>query len=95
MNIQINRQEFLKHLTIGGAYAKLNRVLPILENVKIEINKDYINFESSDGENTIKHKYQTNTMQEDCVYIVVNYSDLVNYLKLIKDNNVFVSLVNK
>lgn len=94
MNIQINRQEFLKHLTIGGAYAKLNRVLPILENVKIEINKDYINFESSDGENTIKHKYQTNTMQEDCVYIVVNYSDLVNYLKLIKDNNVIFEVEN-
>lgn len=95
MKIQINRQEFLKHLTIGGAFATSSKIMPILENVKIDVANDTVTFTSSDGENTITHFYTLGASQECNGGFVVNYNDFVNYIKLIKYDNVTLDISDK
>lgn len=97
--INVNKTDFIKALTFGGAFAGKSKARPILDCVKIKVSNGKIKIVSSDGENAINKSIIADNTSENVVFCV-NYKNLLSYIKLIpsdtfdicvNDNEVVVS----
>lgn len=82
MNITLNKTEFLKALQVGGIFAGSNKLLPILDCVKIKVSGDKLTIVSSDNENAISKRINGIISDGDGTFCV-NARDLMAYIKLI------------
>lgn len=57
MEIKVNRREFIQALSLGASFAGKNKVLPALDNVKINVKSGTIKISSNDGELAIGTLY--------------------------------------
>lgn len=86
-NIVLNRRDFIKVLNIGGVFAGKNKVLPILDCVKIKVSGGRINVVSSDNQNSINKKNDVVEADGDVTFCV-NCKELLSYIKLIGSENI-------
>ena len=82
MNITLNKTDFLKALQVGGIFAGSNKLLPILDCVKIKVSGDKLTIVSSDKENAISKRINGIIADGDGTFCV-NARDLMSYIKLI------------
>lgn len=93
MNITFNKTEFLKALQVGGIFAGSNKLLPILDCVKIKVSGDKLTIVSSDNENAISKRMNGIVADGDGTFCV-NARDLMAYIKLIPSDT-FVFTINE
>lgn len=93
MNITLNKTEFLKALQVGGIFAGSNKLLPILDCVKIKVSGDKLIIVSSDKENAISKRMNGIVADGDGTFCV-NARDLMAYIKLIPSDT-FVFTINE
>lgn len=91
MNITINSKEFVKALQVGGAFAGKNKLLPILDCVKIKVVNNRMTIVSSDKENAISKKVDIIECDSDGNFCV-NYKDIYSYVSLVKSDNIKLSI---
>lgn len=91
MRIVVNRKEFIKSLPIGGAFAGKNKALPILDCVKIKVKGDTMNIVSSNIDSYISKRLHILDALEEAQFCV-NYTDLLNYTKLLTCENVVLNI---
>ena len=82
MKIKVEKKTFLKALQIGGAFAGNNKLLPILDCVKLRVKNSSLTIVSSDSENAISHVTSLISQDEENAFCVI-YKDLISYVKLI------------
>ena len=87
MKINIDKKLFIESLSVGGVYAGINKVLPILNCVKIKVKKDCINIISSDGENAVSKKCDIISSEYEGVFCV-DYKSIMQYVKLVSVDNI-------
>ena len=82
MNITLNKTDFLKALQVGGIFAGSNKLMPILDCVKIKVSGDKLIIVSTDKENAIS-KRMIGIIADGEGTFCVNAKDLMSYIKLI------------
>ena len=82
MNITLNKTDFLKALQVGGIFAGSNKLLSILDCVKIKVSGDKLIIVSTDKENAISKRMNGIISDGDATFCV-NARDLMSYIKLI------------
>ncbi len=90
MEIKIDRKELLGALTVGGSLAGRNKVLPILDNVKLRVKGNNLQVVSMDDQSAIQKRVALISCNVDDEF-AVNASDLLKAVKALKDP--MVSLV--
>lgn len=85
MKIEVSKKEFLNALQIGGSLAGNNKILPILDCVKMIVKSDNIVIVSSDNENAISKKLVENVTSDTECSFCVDKKDFLSYVKLIGD----------
>lgn len=90
MEIKIDRKELLSALTVGGSLAGRNKVLPILDNVKLRVKGNSLQVVSMDDQSAIQKRVALLSCDVDGEF-AVNASDLLKAVKALKDP--IVSLV--
>lgn len=80
MKITVSKHAFSKALQTGGSFAGKNKIMPILDCVKIKLKDNSMTIVSSDKENAISKRLNEAT-GDDCQFCV-NFKDLSNYVKL-------------
>ena len=85
MKLNVNKEDFLKRLNIGGLYANKGKLLAILSCVKIEVKDGILVITSTDSESEIKTYTRTYTCGVDSLAFCVEAKDITNYVKMIKD----------
>ena len=56
MELKIDRKELLSALTVGGSLAGRNKVLPILDNVKMRVKSNNLQVVSMDDQSAIQKR---------------------------------------
>lgn len=87
MKITFEKKDLLKGLKIGGSLAGKNKVLPILDCVKVKIKGMTASFVSSDNENAISKKMPILESEGDCQFCVP-LASFMSYVKLIAGDKV-------
>ena len=95
MKIEVSKKEFVKALQVGGALAGINKILPILECVKIKVGQDRMTFVSSDNENAISKRLTMGVTSDEEGTFCVNMRDLMSYVKLIKVDTFEINVEEK
>ena len=90
MEIKIDRKELLSALTVGGSLAGRNKVLPILDNVKLRVRGNNLQVVSMDDQSAIQKRVTLLSCDVDGEF-AVNATDLLKAIKALKDP--MVSLV--
>lgn len=89
--ITLNRSDFIKSLTIGGIFSGKNKLLPILDCVKIKVVNNRMTIVSSDKENAISKKFDIIDCDSECSFCV-NYKDIYSYVSLVKSECIKLSI---
>lgn len=92
MQLEVNRKEFISALNVGGSMAGRVKTIPILEDVKITIKGTSAVISSFDNETAITKRTYIVSSTEDAMFCI-NPRNLVNILKTIKDENVYLYVV--
>ena len=89
MKIEVSKKEFVKALQLGGSFAGLSKVLPILECVKIKVATNGITIVSTDNNNAISKRLSGSFHEEEDAFCV-NFKDLMSYVKLIPTDSFYI-----
>ena len=84
MEIKIDRKELLSALTVGGSLAGRNKVLPILDSVKLRVKGNSLQVVSMDDQSAIQKRVALLSCDVDGEF-AVNASDLLKAVKALKD----------
>lgn len=84
MELKIDRKELLSALTVGGSLAGRNKVLPILDNVKLRVKGNNLQVVSMDDQSAIQKRVALLSCDVDGE-VAVNASDLLKAVKALKD----------
>ena len=87
MEIKIDRKELLSALTVGGSLAGRNKVLPILDNVKLRVKGNNLQIVSMDDKSAIQKRIDLMSCDVDGEF-TVNASDLLKAVKALKDTEI-------
>lgn len=90
MNITVSKHAFVKALQTGGYFAGKNKIMPILDCVKIKMKDNSMTIVSSDKDNAIS-KRLNDVLGDDCQFCV-NYKDLSNYVKLASGDSLHMEI---
>ena len=90
MEIKIDRKELLSALTVGGSLAGRNKVLPILDNIKLRVKGNNLQVVSMDDQSAIQKRVSVYSCDVDGEF-AVNARNLLKAVKALKD--LMVSLV--
>lgn len=90
MKIEVSKKEFVKALSLGGAFAGISKVLPILECVKIKVGLNNLTIVSTDNENAVSKRLEGIMSDEECTFCI-NLKDLLSYVKLIPTDTVYIN----
>lgn len=93
MQTTILKKDFINALTIGGAMVGNGNVLPILDNVKIDIKLDGFSVQSSNGENWVIKKSEIVSTDSEYSF-VVDAGVLVKVLKSLIEEEVTIRVDN-
>lgn len=85
--ININREEFIRVLTDGSMFAGVNRVIKILDSVKLTTHSGRIKIESSSNDNSIKVYGVCLEGTEDMSFCV-NPKEMLGFLSLLGDTDI-------
>lgn len=91
MKITLDKKEFVKALQVGGSFAGKNKILPILDCVKIKVGLDKLTIVSTDSENAISKRLNGITSDEEGTFCV-NMNDLLSYIKLINSDEIEINV---
>lgn len=91
MRITLDKKEFVKALQVGGSFAGKNKMISILDCVKIKVGLDKLTIVSTDGENAISKKLNGIASDEEGTFCV-NKSDLVSYIRLINSDDIEINI---
>lgn len=94
MKIKINKNDFIKALQIGGAFAGNNKINAMLFNVKIKVAGDKLTVVSTDNENAISKRINVIDSDSDVTFCV-DPKDLMAYIKLIHEDSVEIIINDK
>ena len=84
MKFSFDRKEFIDALMVGGSMAGKNKVMPILECVKINIRRESSTISSYNGEVAITKRVHINS-EEECS-LCVNKQDLDGFIRSLTDD---------
>ena len=84
MKFSFNRKEFVDALLVGGSMAERNKVVPILECVKINVRRESSTISSNNGNVAITKRVSINS-DEECS-LCVNKQDLDGFLRSLTDD---------
>lgn len=90
-NVKVDKQEFIKALTIGGAFAGRVKTLPILNCVKIKVSNGTLKVTSSDSDNAINKSINVISADSDTAFCV-DHDDLLSYVKCVSDDTLGISV---
>lgn len=93
MNTVISKDSLMHALTVGGACAGKNKVVPIFEFVKCEVKDGEFVVRSYDGECSVNCSVPYVDTDADFAFCV-NAKDFVSTIKSIKDDNVAIEVSN-
>lgn len=84
MVFSFNRKNFIDALLVGGSMAGKNKVMPILECVKINVRRESSTISSYNGEVAITKRVNINS-EEECS-LCVNKQDLDGFIRSLTDD---------
>ena len=84
MKFSFDRKDFIDALMVGGSMAGKNKVMPILECVKINIRRESSTISSYNGEVAITKRVHINS-EEECS-LCVNKQDLDGFIRSLTDD---------
>lgn len=84
MELKIDRKEMLSALTVGGSLAGRNKVIPILDNVKLRVKGNNLQVVSIDDQSAIQKRVALLSCDVDGEFAVCA-SDLLKAVKALKD----------
>lgn len=84
MKFSFDRKEFIDALMVGGSMAGKNKVMPILECVKINVRRESSTISSYNGEVAITKRVNINS-EEECS-LCVNKQDLDGFIRSLTDD---------
>lgn len=87
MEIRIDKKNLLNALSVGGSLAGRNKVLPILDNVKVRVKGNALQVVSMDSQSAIQKKVELLSCDTDGEF-AVNASDLLKAVKTLKETEV-------
>lgn len=90
MEILLNKKEFMDALNLGATFAGKSKSLPITECVKIKVKGDKMRIISTDMENFISYTSNMGSSVDSDVKLCINAKDLINYVKLVKDESLML-----
>lgn len=94
MKISLEKKEFVKALQVGGSFAGKNKILLILDCVKIKVGADKLTIVSTDTENAISKRLNGIISDEEGTFCV-NMQDLMSYIKLISEDTFEITIDGK
>lgn len=94
MEIRIDKKELLNALGVGGSLAGRNKVLPILDNVKVRAKGNALQVVSMDSQSAIQKKVELLSCDTDGEF-AVNASDLLKAVKTLKETEVVLVYSNE
>ena len=92
MKFSFNRNEFIEALLVGGSMAGKNKVLPILECVKLNVRGEKSTISSYNGDVAITKRVSINS-EEECS-LCVNKQDLDLFIRSLTDDVIDVEYSN-
>lgn len=92
MEFKVKTKDLLYALSVGGAMAGKNKTIPILDCVKCEIRNGVLKVSSFNGEVGVSAKVALESADEGIVPFCFTFSDIVTFVKAIRDESVTVSL---
>lgn len=85
--LKFKTKELLNGVKVGGDYAGNNKVLPILECVKVVVEGDKCNIISYDEKNAISYKCPIESSDNDITFCI-GKKDMENYLSTLSDETI-------
>lgn len=86
MKIVLDRKGFVGALSIGGAFAGRNRIVPIFEKVKIKVSNGALSVISSDGDNYVNRRMMSGVDADGDASFCVSLHDTMSYVKSLGDD---------
>lgn len=81
MKILLNKKNFINALSIGSVFTGKNKVMPILNDVKIKIKPGMLSVVSSDGDNYISRKMTEGVDTDGEITFCVEPFSILSYIK--------------
>ena len=94
-NFTVKTKDFLRALSIGGSMAGKNKSIPILDSVKCEIKNGILKVSSYNGEVGVSAKVALESADEGIVPFCFTFSDIVTFVKAIRDEFITIALNEK
>lgn len=88
MKILLEKDKFVKALTIGASFAGKNKLLPALANVKIKVKGTSLGIVSSDGHNFINRKMHDGVSADGEMSFCINPWPVLNYVKALPGDEI-------
>ena len=95
MEFKVKTKDLLYALSVGGAMAGKNKTIPILDCVKCEIRNGVLKVSSFNGEVGVSAKVALESADEGIVPFCFTFSDIVTFVKAIKDEFITIALNEK
>lgn len=92
MKLTLNKNEFAKALVDGGSFAGTNKVIPILDCVKIKVMDGTVGVTSSNATNAMYVSCSADSGEDGA--FCVPYKELMSYIKLMDDDTFTMNVEN-
>lgn len=88
MKILLEKNKFVKALTIGASFAGKNKLVPALANVKMKIKETSLSIVSSDGQNFISRKMMDGVSADGEMSFCIDPWPVLNYVKALPGDEI-------
>ena len=94
MKLKFNRKQLLEAIEIGGSFSGNKKILPILEDIRVQIKENKAWILSYDNQNAIKTVCPVEADVENGIFCI-NKNNLVSYISLLSDEYISIEVIEK
>lgn len=94
MKLKFNRKQLLEAIEIGGSFSGNKKILPILEDIRVQIKENKAWILSYDNQNAIKTVCPVEADVENGTFCI-NKNNLVSYISLLSDQYISIEIIEK
>lgn len=94
MKLKFNRKQLLEAIEIGGSFSGNKKILPILEDIRVQIKENKAWILSYDNQNAIKTVCPVEADVENGIFCI-NKNNLVSYISLLSDEYISIEIIEK
>lgn len=94
MKLKFNRKQLLEAIEIGGSFSGNKKILPILEDIRVQIKENKAWILSYDNQNAIKTVCPVEADVKNGTFCI-NKNNLVSYISLLSDQYISIEIIEK